>query len=238
MKKIIFLILAIPLWMLASLHAQNNVTVQSLMGTHVDTILKYHLAGEGVELSNGKFNNTPGIVNANQIGSFNRNNYTQFPFATGLVMTTGAVTIAQGPNDQAGASSATGNYTDATLQQYATNNVTNCAALDFDFLAYADTFAFNYVFGSEEYPNFVCASYNDIFIFLLTPSPGLRQLKMWQLYPVPSPPPTHKVFPFLSTQLTVDPAAAAAPTATAQPTLPTMSPMAPDRATTACNTTV
>ena len=186
MKKIIFLVLTIPLWMLASLHAQNNVTVQSLMGTHVDTILKYHLAGEGVELTNGKFNNIPGIVTANQIGSFNRNNYTQFPFATGLVMTTGAVTIAAGPNDQTGASSATGNYTDATLQQYATNTLNNCAALDFDFLAYADTFAFNYVFGSEEYPNFVCASYNDIFIFLLTgpdPVTGITTTKNVAIIP-------------------------------------------------------
>lgn len=146
----------------------NNVTVQSLMGTHVDTILKYHLAGEGVELSNGRFNNASGNVTSNQIGTFNRNNYTQFPFATGLVMTTGAVSVAAGPNNSTNASSPAGNYTDATLQQYATSSLQNCAALDFDFLAYADTFAFNYVFGSEEYPNFVCATYNDIFIFLLT----------------------------------------------------------------------
>lgn len=181
MRKFLFLAIIIITGVQASLFAQgNNVTVQSLLGTHVDTILKYHLAGEGVELTNGKFNNSPGIVSADQIGTFNRNNYTQFPFATGLVMTTGAVSIAAGPNSQAGASSPTGNYTDATLQQYATNTLNNCAALDFDFLAYADTFAFNYVFGSEEYPSFVCASYNDIFIFLLTgpdPVTGLTTTK-------------------------------------------------------------
>ena len=182
MRKFLSLLIIILVATESSLFAQqgNNVTVLPLVGTHVDTILKYHLAGEGVELSNGKFNNTPGIVTANQIGTFNRNNYTQFPFELGLVMTTGAVTIAAGPNNQTGASSATGNYTDATLQQYATNTLNNCAALDFDFLAYSDTFAFNYVFGSEEYPNFVCASYNDIFIFLLTgpdPVTGLTTTK-------------------------------------------------------------
>ena len=169
MKKILRFVLIIMAWMPPSLLGQNNnVTVQSLMGTHIDTILKYHLAGEGVELSNGKFNNMPGNVTSDQIGTFNRNNYTQFPFATGLVMTTGAVSVAAGPNNTTSASSPTGNYTDATLQQYATSSLQNCAALDFDFLAYADTFAFNYVFGSEEYPNFVCKTYNDIFIFLLT----------------------------------------------------------------------
>lgn len=149
----------------------NNVTVQSLQGTHIDTILKYHLAGEAVELSNGKFNNQTGIVNYNQIGTFNRNNYTQFPFETGLVMTTGEVTVAAGPNSSGSSSSPISNfYTDATLQSsgLATATLNGCAALDFDFLAYADTFAFNYVFGSEEYPSFVCATFNDIFVFFLT----------------------------------------------------------------------
>ncbi|MBR4912847.1 MAG: choice-of-anchor L domain-containing protein [Bacteroidales bacterium] len=184
-----FLLLAIIIaGVQVSLLAQgnNNVTVQSLLGTHVDTILKYHLAGEGVELTNGKFNNSPGIVTDDQIGTFNRNNNTQFPFATGLVMTTGAVSVAAGPNSQTGASGTAGDYTDATLQQYATNTVTNCAALDFDFLAYADTFAFNYVFGSEEYPDYVCADYNDIFIFLLTgpdPTTGLTTTKNVAIIP-------------------------------------------------------
>ena len=171
MKKHIFLFLLLLAGCQAILFAQNNVTVQSLLGTHIDTILKYHLAGEAVELTNGKFNNQTGNVTYDQIGSFNRNNYTQFPFATGLVMTTGAVSVAAGPNSSGSASSAIPNYfTDPVLQQsgLATAELNGCAALDFDFLAYADTFAFNYVFGSEEYPSFVCGTFNDIFIFMLT----------------------------------------------------------------------
>lgn len=167
----------------------NNVTVQSLQGTHIDTILKYHLAGEAVELSNGKFNNQPGVVTYDQIGIFNRNNYTQFPFETGLVMTTGAVSIAAGPNSSGSSSSAITNfYTDATLQSsgLATSTLNGCAALDFDFLAYADTFAFNYVFGSEEYPDFVCATFNDIFVFFLTgpdPVTGISTTKNVAIIP-------------------------------------------------------
>ncbi|MBQ1819328.1 MAG: choice-of-anchor L domain-containing protein, partial [Bacteroidales bacterium] len=170
MKKIILFSILLAAGLQATLFAQNNVTVQSLQGTHVDTILKYHLAGEGVELSNGRFNNAAGNVTSNQIGSFNRNNYTQFPFETGLVMTTGACSIAAGPNSSGAASSTANNtYHDALLQQYNQGyTVQNSAALDFDFLAYADTFAFHYIFGSEEYPTYVCASYNDLFIFLLT----------------------------------------------------------------------
>ena len=116
-KNILFLFLfAVGFWLAG--HAQNNVTVQSLQNVHVDTILKYNLAGEGVELSNGRFNLQPGIVTSNQIGKFKRNNYTQFPFDSGLVMTTGACTVAAGPNSS-GSSSSTANvtYHDALLQQ-------------------------------------------------------------------------------------------------------------------------
>ena len=153
--------------------AQNpNLTVTSLVGTHIDTILKYHLMGEGVEISYGRFNNQQGVVQSNQIGTFNRNNFSTFPFETGLVMTTGAVSLAAGPNNNTGASSSTGviSYTDQQLSTSGlpTSSLNNCAALDFNFLAYADTFCFNYVFGSEEYPNWVCSSYNDIFAFFLT----------------------------------------------------------------------
>ena len=179
MKKHILSLVLLLLGFHASLFAQNNVTVMTLQNVHVDTILKYHLAGEGVELSNGMFNMVPGIVTSNQIGSFNRNNYTQFPFATGLVMTTGACSVAAGPNSSTSSSStANVTYHDALLQQYNQGyTVQNSAALDFDFLTYADTFAFHYVFGSEEYPNFVCASYNDLFIFLLTgPDPVTNQV--------------------------------------------------------------
>ena len=170
MKKIyglLFLFL-LGFWLVG--RGQNNVTVQSLQNVHVDTIIKYNLAGEGVELSNGRFNLNPGIVTSNQIGKFKRNNYTQFPFDSGLVMTTGACTVAAGPNSS-GSSSSTANvtYHDAMLQQYNSGyTVMNSAALDFDFLAYADTFAFHYIFGSEEYPTYVCQPYNDMFIFLLT----------------------------------------------------------------------
>ncbi|MBQ6156065.1 MAG: choice-of-anchor L domain-containing protein [Bacteroidales bacterium] len=179
MKKAILPLILLLVGFQAALFAQNNVTVQSLQNVHVDTILKYNLAGEGVELSNGKFNMSPGIVTSNQIGKFKRNNYTQFPFDSGLVMTTGACSVAAGPNSSGSASStANVTYHDALLQQYNQGyTVQNSAALDFDFLAYADTFAFHYVFGSEEYPSFVCASYNDLFIFLLTgPDPVTNQV--------------------------------------------------------------
>ena len=170
-KILVILVLALSFSWSAS--AQNqNLTVTSLVGTHIDTILKYHLMGVGVEISFGRFNNVSGVVQSNQIGTFQRNGFSTFPFQTGLVMTTGAVTVAAGPNNTTSASSSSGviSYTDQQLATSGlpTSTLNNCSALDFNFLAYADTFCFNYVFGSEEYPNYACSSFNDIFAFFLT----------------------------------------------------------------------
>ncbi len=160
----------------------NNLTVASMYADFIDTVLKYHLQGDGVELSNGKFNNQTGQILSPQIGVFNRNNYTTFPFETGIVMTTGNTSIAAGPHSSVSSSTGVQSYSDQQIQSagLATATMYNCAAIDFDFLAYADTFAFGYVFASNEYPNFVCGTFNDVFAFFLTgtdPVTGLSTTK-------------------------------------------------------------
>lgn len=46
--------------------------------------------------------------------------------------------------------------------------------IEFDFtVAFSDTFKFNYVFGSEEYPEFTCTLFNDAFGFLIS-GPGIN----------------------------------------------------------------
>jgi gliding motility-associated-like protein len=167
MKKYIAL-LVISLLGVGVAFSQQNLTVSSLVGTNVDTILQRHLAGDGVEISTGKFNNQTGNVQSAQIGTFNRNQ-SSFPFQRGLVMTTGNVSVAAGPNSGGSNSSTSGvnSYTDSQLSSLI-SGVQNSAALEFDFVAYADTFSFNYIFASEEYPEYACSSYNDVFAFFLT----------------------------------------------------------------------
>ena len=169
MKKCV--VLFFNVLFLFALNAQNpNLTVSSLVGTNVDSILKHHLEGNGVLLSNGKFNNQTGNVTYPQIGTFNRNDFTDFPFATGLVLTTGNVSVAAGPNNSGAASSSVGNhYTESDLSPYSGGySLTSCASLEFDFIAMADTFAVNYIFASEEYCEYVGSSFVDPFAFLLT----------------------------------------------------------------------
>lgn len=178
MKKSI--LLSVCVLMLGVSYAQNNLTVSSMVGTPVETVLQQHLAGEGVLLSGcpypdinssfqpGKFNNVAGNVQSAQLGTFNRNN-SSFPFQTGIIMTTGNVSVAAGPNSGGSSSSTTGvsNYTDSQLSNMM-SGLEHCAALEFDFVASADTFAFNYIFASEEYPEFACSNFNDVFAFFLS----------------------------------------------------------------------
>jgi hypothetical protein len=165
-----FLFVAFSLGLLFSAVAQDdNLTVTSLVDTHVDSILQQHLVGGGVILSNGKFNNQAGNVVYPQIGTFHRNGFTAFPFDSGLVITTGNVSLAAGPNNSGSASSAVSDYyTDPDLSAYNSNVVMASAVLETDFIASADWFTLNYIFASEEYCEYVNSTFNDVIVILLT----------------------------------------------------------------------
>jgi gliding motility-associated-like protein len=59
---------------------------------------------------------------------------------------------------------------DAILDPTGTSS-RNACKLEFDFIPSGDSISFRYVFGSEEYTNYSCTAYNDIFAFFLT-GPG------------------------------------------------------------------
>lgn len=128
------------------------------------------LLGEGVEAFNITFSG-----DANQIGSFNSEN-SNIPLPDGVILATGDVDVAIGPNDQGGASLGGGNFGagDPDLQQLIPGFTLNDAAiLEFDFIATGDSVSFRYVWASEEYPEFVNSSFNDVFGFFLS-GPGIN----------------------------------------------------------------
>jgi hypothetical protein len=92
-------------------------------------------------------------------------------FDSGIVLTTGKVTDV---NKHASYFASTANNTsgDAQLSTIAGGASTNDACvLEFDFIPVGDTIKFDYVFGSEEYTNFTCTAYNDVFAFFIS-GPG------------------------------------------------------------------
>jgi gliding motility-associated-like protein len=183
MKRYFIVLITSVLTIFCSVAQNQNLTVTHLMNVPVDTILQQHLQGQGViisgfpgyeffydgEVHHGKFNGQ-NTVTYDQIGVFNRNGFTAFPFETGLVMTTGNVSVAAGPNNSGSASQEISpHYQAPWLLNYTTGtSVTSAAELKFDFIAMADTFAFNYIFASEEYCEYSNSpSVNDVFAFIL-----------------------------------------------------------------------
>ncbi|HEX8564015.1 MAG TPA: choice-of-anchor L domain-containing protein, partial [Flavobacterium sp.] len=108
----------------------------------------------------------------NGIGYFSQNG-SAFPFEEGVVLTTGDVDRAPGPNEE-GLSDGAFNWPgDADLEAIilaatgAAMNSNNATKLEFDFIPITNSISFNFIFASEEYGTFQC-SYSDAFAFLLT----------------------------------------------------------------------
>ena len=133
------------------------------------------LLGMGVTASNITINGSP--LNANNaqgnVVSFTNTN-PAFPISSGLLLTTGNATAAQGPNNSTNLSNnlpATASVaSDPHLNILAAGTVTNGVVLEFDFIPTGDTLNFRYIFGSEEYPEFSPSTFNDAFgLFLWGP---------------------------------------------------------------------
>ncbi len=133
------------------------------------------LLGFGVTAFNVTVNGDPLQANTAQtnLGYFTNTN-ALFPIGNGLVLTTGNAIGAPGPNNSGSATNnmpQTANVSfDPHLNDIANAGVTNGIVLEFDFIPSGDTLIFNYMFGSDEYPEWSPSSYNDAFgLFLWGP---------------------------------------------------------------------
>lgn len=134
------------------------------------------LLGSGVTVSNITFNGSPSAI-----GEFDGTN-TNLGLNNGIVITTGTVINAggdgpHGPNNQADAGLDTGGSGYGPLSNLIGGTSTHDASiLEFDFVPYSDSVKFNYVFGSEEYAEYVGSEFNDVFAFFIS-GPGISGLQ-------------------------------------------------------------
>ncbi|MFN3916404.1 MAG: choice-of-anchor L domain-containing protein [Flavobacteriales bacterium] len=131
------------------------------------------LVGTGVTVSNITFNGVPANNITNQVGYFNSAN-ANVGIPEGIILATGNAQGAIGPNNTGSMTLGGGNFGqgDPDLQQIANASINDAAVLEFDFIPQGDTIKFNYVFGSEEYPEFVGSGFNDAFGFFVS-GPGI-----------------------------------------------------------------
>ncbi|MBK8599776.1 MAG: T9SS type B sorting domain-containing protein [Flavobacterium sp.] len=111
------------------------------------------------------------FASSNGIGYFQNSN-PNFPMQAGVILSTGAVSEASGPNTtmlDSGSASWPGDASleSTLLQSGISMNSVNASILEFDFTPISPTFSFEFLFASEEYGNFQC-QFSDAFAFLLT----------------------------------------------------------------------
>jgi hypothetical protein len=173
-KRIKLIIIILIVSMPAILKAQ--ITVTQGTGT-VRHLLETSFLGGGIDLDTLKpiiFNGNA-TINSNQIGTFNNPTVSSpnMPIRSGIVMVTGACSDAgQGSHDgiQSTPASPDLNGNDVSIALYntyhgqgGTQPMNDVACLSFTVIPKSEQMSFKYAFASEEYPGFVCSTYNDIF---------------------------------------------------------------------------
>jgi outer membrane protein OmpA-like peptidoglycan-associated protein len=131
-----------------------------------ERLVREYFLGKGIKVSNIKFKGE-----ADAFGVFTDSAmYTGLE--EGIVISTGRVELLQGNNSRpnAGANFGRHFFFDENLVTKAM--MCDGATLELDFVPIHDSIAFRFVFGSEEYPEFVGKNFNDVFAFYLSPKKG------------------------------------------------------------------
>ncbi|MCX6272019.1 MAG: choice-of-anchor L domain-containing protein [Bacteroidetes bacterium] len=162
LKSIIGIILLIfnilPFSVKAQLLVSNTLTPQQWV--------QNVLVGQGVQVSNVTYTGDPIAA-----GTFTGN--TNIGLGSGVILTSGDINVAPGPNNSGSAGLSNTGGGDPDLAAIANGTIYNAAILEFDFIPESDTVKFRYVFGSDEYHEFSGSNYNDVFGFFIS-GPGIN----------------------------------------------------------------
>ncbi len=129
------------------------------------------LEGPGVQFSNIQIN-CPGREES-QMGLFDASR-SNLGIANGLVLTNGYISLIKGPNNEKNEGSDLALPGDLDLTNLLVDSLTtkDACIVEFDLITMGDSLNFEYVFGSEEYPNFVFKK-PDVFGFFIS-GPGIN----------------------------------------------------------------
>jgi len=140
----------------------SQITIDKTNYT-TEQLVKEILISGSIEISNIKFTGNPdaiGYFSGGEVG---------ICFESGIILSTGDVKNAKGPNDSNNTYSTFDSGSDVDLEKLVAGHyTTDAAVLEFDFIPKMDSVRFQYIFASEEYPEYVEAGYNDVFAFFLS----------------------------------------------------------------------
>ncbi len=135
--------------------------------TITELVEEVFVSGSCVEVSNITFSGSTGAVGSFSSGS-------SIGIDEGIVLSTGYLSSIPGANSSNNTSDNLPAAGDSDLNVIVASTgetTTDASVLEFDFVPTTDEISFNYVFASEEYPEYVCSDYNDVFAFFIS-GPG------------------------------------------------------------------
>lgn len=139
---------------------QNNNAIELVKEIFIKGDCKNvtNIEGSGMPESFGEFDNAGNVIG----------------FPDGIILSTGDVKLAEGPNESVETTASFANSSnDKDLSKIATNQLFDVAVLEFDFVPLDNEVFFQYVFASEEYCEFVGTIFNDVFGFFVS-GPGIN----------------------------------------------------------------
>ncbi len=157
--------------------AQIQVSDASVLPYTPENLITNYFLGEGVTVTSVTYEGSN-----EAIGYFDKGK-TATGIQRGIVMTTGRAVnnptnnlikgIANNGSVQASSDNFVGGFDNDIKTIAAGKNIFNLAKYTIKFIPTSDTLRFKYVFASEEYPEFGCSNFNDIFGFFIS-GPGIN----------------------------------------------------------------
>ena len=139
------------------LQVSSNITPQEMVQEILigGGVVTSNITYTGNNISRGEFWGGPGNIGIEE----------------GIILTSGNVTVAPGPNNSGSAGANSNQGGDPDLNAIAGVSTFDACVLEFDFIPQSTIVTFRYVFGSEEYHEYV-NQFNDAFGFFIS-GPGI-----------------------------------------------------------------
>lgn len=162
---------------LASINAFAQIRVSNINSVN-DAVQK--LAGDGVVISNVSYQFTGG---GKPVGIF-QDDFGILGVKEGLVLTSGSATNASGPNDSGCKTTINQNKSVSSpeLESLVTKPIYDMVTVEFDIQVSSNLLEFVYVFGSDEYLEYVDGLYYDVFGFFIS-GPGINGVQNLAVLP-------------------------------------------------------
>jgi hypothetical protein len=169
MKKISIVIQVLAFIGFAENIANGQIVITPMPAVTSEELVE-KLVGEGYQFSNVQYT---GAIQAS--GIFTNGSTTNLGFESGVFLTSGSGLVIPGPNQSSAAGASNLMPGDSLLTSITTGTTYDAAILEFDILSESDTLKINYVFGGEDYNEWVGSSFNDVmgvFVSGLNPMGG------------------------------------------------------------------